>query len=378
MILKTENGGETWFQQPYQGQPASAYFDSVSAVDANVAWVACGWSSSYQIIKTVDGGLTWGDPVLTLDCNGYISVESITAFDANTAMATGMGPAIFRMDDGGSTWRQQLGHVPSQSEWIRGACFATADVAWAGGEGTIYHTVDGGGLGVPLPEAGSIIPTQSTIGSEVTITGSNFGDTRGESFVSFYFDKATEYTYWSNSMIKCKIPQTEPGPTKVRVENVYGSSAFSSSTGALDFAVIPVDYPPPTVTSIQPSSAGNLGSVQLDIRGSGFVRGATVRLESGTRVIETTGYMTVNKTSITCTIDPRSKPLGKYDVVVKNIDGQEGRLVKGFALTNVCGLGAGASISPVLRSCRADIHHWIRLEVNRPRRQRAVLAVEMR
>jgi len=39
------------------------------------------------------------------------------------------------------------------------------------------------------------------------------------------------------------------------------------------------------------------------------------------------------------------KPLGKYDLIVKNPNGQEAKLAGGFSITDACGQGAGANIT---------------------------------
>lgn len=68
-----------------------------------------------------------------------------------------------------------------------------------------------------------------------------------------------------------------------------------------------------------------------------------MRLELGGTIVNATNIV-VSNTKITCTFVLPST-LGKYDVVVKNLDGHEGMLAKGFSVTNSCGQGAGASIS---------------------------------
>jgi hypothetical protein len=73
--------------------------------------------------------------------------------------------------------------------------------------------------------------------------------------------------------------------------------------------------------------------------GTGFQAGAGVRLELGNTIVNATNVNVVSDTQITCQfVLPGT--LGKYDVVVKNPDGQEGRLDKGFSVTNICGQGA--------------------------------------
>jgi hypothetical protein len=98
----------------------------------------------------------------------------------------------------------------------------------------------------------------------------------------------------------------------------------------------------PTVTSITPSSGIGGGSVQItNLAGTNFQIGASVRLELGSTLVNATDVNVVAGNKITCKfVLPGT--LGKYDVVVKNRDGQEARFTGGFSVKNICGQGAGA------------------------------------
>lgn len=103
---------------------------------------------------------------------------------------------------------------------------------------------------------------------------------------------------------------------------------------------------PLAVSSIAPVSGVNTGVVDTTLTGVGFKRGATVRLEWGSTVISATNVaVTTSGTTITCKLNINGLPLGKYDVVARNPDGQEAKLAGGFSVTDICGQGAGASIS---------------------------------
>jgi hypothetical protein len=68
----------------------------------------------------------------------------------------------------------------------------------------------------------SIVPSAGAVGSEVTLNGVNFGDSReNDSFVSFGNTPATEYTAWSDSQIKCKVPQGVSGTVGVTVTHIF-------------------------------------------------------------------------------------------------------------------------------------------------------------
>ncbi len=118
-----------------------------------------------------------------------------------------------------------------------------------------------------------------------------------------------------------------------------------SRSGKVDVYAQRVVNPTPSVTSIAPAAASNLWAVDTSIVGNNFSEGASVRIMRGSTVIEATGVTVVSATSISCNINISGQPLGKYDVVVTNPDGQEARLVGGFSVTDACGQGAVASVS---------------------------------
>jgi hypothetical protein len=102
---------------------------------------------------------------------------------------------------------------------------------------------------------------------------------------------------------------------------------------------------PPTVSAINPSSGTNTTTYAVEVLGSNFQPKSVVSLVQGSTVISGTGVAFSNPGRLTCYFDLTSRPLGRYDVVVTNPDSQEGRLVKGFSVTDICGQGAGASIT---------------------------------
>ena len=77
----------------------------------------------------------------------------------------------------------------------------------------------------PVPTITSVDPSSGPPGTQVTITGDNFGDTRGAgkgkngkgaSYVSFNGVAATEYESWSNTEIVCTVPEgATTGPVVV-------------------------------------------------------------------------------------------------------------------------------------------------------------------
>ena len=111
----------------------------------------------------------------------------------------------------------------------------------------------------PTPTLTSLSPSSGTIATAVTISGSNFGASKGTSTVTFNGTAATP-TSWSASSIVVPVPA---GATTGNVVVTVGGLA----SNALPYTVIA----PPVMTSLSPSS-GPVGTV-VTVNGTNF--GAT-------------------------------------------------------------------------------------------------------
>jgi hypothetical protein len=74
--------------------------------------------------------------------------------------------------------------------------------------GFLSNMVDFTIIESPSPQISDINPSPSKIGDTITISGSNFGNSQGLSFVSFNNVKAaaSDYQSWSDTQIKVKVP----------------------------------------------------------------------------------------------------------------------------------------------------------------------------
>ncbi|MDI6831372.1 MAG: IPT/TIG domain-containing protein, partial [Actinomycetota bacterium] len=179
------------------------------------------------------------------------------------------------------------------------------------------------------PAIASLSPSNGHTGTEVTITGTAFGASRWDSYVSFGGVQATEYTSWSATLIRAKVPAGATGTVDVKVITDWGTS------NGVAFTVF--GNPPPTVTSITPNSGAQGSSVAVtDLAGSGFYGTPTVKLKrTGQPDITATGVTAQSPTRITCNLPiPPEAATGAWDVVVKNPDNQEAALVGGFTVTS--------------------------------------------
>jgi len=106
-----------------------------------------------------------------------------------------------------------------------------------------------------IPNIISIIPSSGLTGSEITITGTGFGIVQGTSSVLLNGLIFTDYTSWSSTKIKAKIPANAvSGKLSVKVD--------SYKSNEVDFTVIP------NIVNISPN-AGFIGD-EITITGSGF------------------------------------------------------------------------------------------------------------
>ena len=199
-----------------------------------------------------------------------------------------------------------------------------------------------------VPSITAITPTSATRGQtlNVSIVGSNTHFVNGTSTATFSGTGITvnSTTVTDATHATANITISPSAPTGSRDVNlITGSETPTSLTGGFT-----VNLVSPTVTSITPNNALQHAIVDItNLAGTGFIAGATVRLENGTAVINATDVNVVSSTQITCKFNLGGVIVQKYDVVVKNPDAQEGRLTQGFTVNapaNPCGGGAAGSI----------------------------------
>lgn len=167
------------------------------------------------------------------------------------------------------------------------------------------------------PSITSFTPIEGPTGTQVTITGTNFGNTQG----TVYFSDgaggwvSASITSWASNgkQIVCIVP-SGAGTGTIKVTTAAGQSATSSS----NFTVKVL----PTITSINPTQ-GFTGT-QVVITGNNFGTSGTITLEEGTNIVtvEALDVLTYTNTSITFKI-PTSTPTGKtYNIYVTTSAGK--------------------------------------------------------
>jgi len=271
-----------------------------SAITFNgTAATATSWSAT-SIVAVVPTGATTGNAVVTVSgvaSNGISFVvgsapaitsvsptsgrvgTSVTVNGANFGATQGSGSVKFNGTVGSpSSWSNTTVVVSVPSGATTGNIVITASGAPSNG---VAFTV------LPTPSITSLSPASGPTGTNVTITGTNFGATQGTSAVTFNGAPATP-TSWNATSIVVPVPQAGT------IGNVVVTVAGVASNG-VSFTV------KPTVSSLSPTS-GAVGS-SVTITGSGF--GAT----QGTSTVTFNGT-TATTTSWTTTSIVATVPTG--------------------------------------------------------------------
>ncbi|WP_432992225.1 IPT/TIG domain-containing protein [Dactylosporangium sp. CA-233914] len=166
-------------------------------------------------------------------------------------------------------------------------------------------TVPGGYTYVAGPGVSSLSPTSGPTagGTSVAITGAGF---TGATAVDFGTDPAASFTVNSDTSITAVAPAHSAGAVDVAVTTPSGTA---NATGAYTYT------PPPSVTSLSPTSGATAGGTSVTITGAGFT--GTTAVDFGT---DPAASFTVNSdTSITAVAPAHSA--GAVDVAVTTPSG---------------------------------------------------------
>jgi len=129
----------------------------------------------------------------------------------------------------------------------------------------------------PSPTVTSVSQNLSP-GQECTVSGTNFGSTRegNASYVSFVDSNstptnATQYSYWSDTSIRCIIPALTPGRSYYVVVTVVNAAGSSSSTySSTGTNTMTIASKTPVIASIAPAILNQGASTPLVITGTDF------------------------------------------------------------------------------------------------------------
>jgi len=155
------------------------------------------------------------------------------------------------------------------------------------------------------PHVISVSPTSARVGKDVTITGTDFGATRGTSTVRFGTKPVTNYISWSNTQIVVKVPAGSANAVNVKVNTSGGLSNLTL------FKVVPY------VSGISPKSG--VQGTMMTINGTGF--GAT----RGTSYVKFGGVKATNYVSWSATQIQVKVPAGAAGAINVSVTTAGGR-----------------------------------------------------
>ncbi len=141
LTMKTINGGATW--QPidwswtdYPTSPHSVFF-----ADENHGWVV-----GKYVLYTSDGGDQWDEQMHT-PSGLVLHYQSVSATDAENAFIVGPGSEIYQTDDNGDNWTKK---ISGPTEDLNDLFFVNSQIGWAVGDDyVLVKTTDGGTNWVP-------------------------------------------------------------------------------------------------------------------------------------------------------------------------------------------------------------------------------------
>ena len=138
LVLRTENGGDTWM---IASRLDSIFYECVQFVSKEKGWI-CGEKGS--LLQTEDGGVTWRNIKLfpeTYAFYGLYLSEQGRGFLAGIDISSRKA-VLYESSDGGETWIERSNEIP-------GAClepiqFLDADRGFMAGDNFVLRTTDGG------------------------------------------------------------------------------------------------------------------------------------------------------------------------------------------------------------------------------------------
>ena len=152
------------------------------------------------------------------------------------------------------------------------------------------------------PSIISLDPTSGEVDTSVTITGVNFGATKGASTVTFNGVTVATYTSWSDTAITVPVPATAAtGPVVVTVGGQMSNGVTFTVT-----------VPAPSITGLNPTEGRVGASVAISGENFGASRGTSTVTFNGTPVAT---YTIWSDTSITVTV-PTNATTGSVVVTV--------------------------------------------------------------
>jgi RHS repeat-associated protein len=250
---------------------ASAQGSSISPNSGNATTTASG--------DLLLGAISTADPASFVAGSGYSTKESVPVEPGTKLIA--------------EDWIQTTAGTTSASVTL------AASDPW----GAVFAAFKAASVGGGTPNITSISPTSATVGTSITVNGSNFGATQGSSSLFFNGGAATSITSWSNTQIVALVPNTaSTGPVTVVVNSVSSNSNVTFTlTG-------------PALASLQPPNAPQQSTITLNGAGFGATKGSSTVSFNGSPA----GTRSWSDTSISAVV-PSNATSGPVTVTVNGL-----------------------------------------------------------
>jgi RHS repeat-associated protein len=245
-----------------------------------VNWVQIGSSQTITMAQSVLIGLTAASgntsslTTVTFDnasiSMGTITTPSITSLSP-TSGSIGTSVTITGANFGATRGTSTVtfnGTAATPTSWSTTSI--VVPVPSGGTTGNVMVTVGGvpsNAMGFTVLGSQSITgvsPTSGTVGTSVTVTGTNFGATQGTSSVLFNGGTATSITSWSNTQIIATVPSSgSTGPVVVVINSISSNSNFTFT------------FVGPVLSNLQPPNAQASSNITLNGAGFGASQGGS-------------------------------------------------------------------------------------------------------
>lgn len=139
VLLKTDDGGSTWIEQPIPSYSGFDYPTDMTWPDARTGWLTI----DRQVFHTSDGGQTWQESTLPGRAHWW---DSLVSADSQHAWIADDTDIVARTKDGGTTWttHQITATLLTDTFFLTDLTFVDPQNGWAVSRSDILHTVDGG------------------------------------------------------------------------------------------------------------------------------------------------------------------------------------------------------------------------------------------
>ena len=143
-ILKTTNGGKNW-EIVFSEDFGEGYFRDIQFLDENIGFAVGGresFGSKGVLMKTEDGGETWQQASI----NSLPTLTHISIVDEHNLWVCGFGGTILSSEDKGLTWKKRNLNI-SSSPSLTTIQFVDQYYGWVGSRDDwlgFYRTTDGG------------------------------------------------------------------------------------------------------------------------------------------------------------------------------------------------------------------------------------------